>query len=113
MKFICLICIFWLAGCQRQAVPVIRSRNAPLPQKLESVYPPRETVKADTLSGKIIFANRCGRCHGLPVPGQFNREKWDDVLPLMFPRAGLNNEEALHVRTWVLANASKPRTLNP
>ncbi|MGQ0737835.1 MAG: hypothetical protein ACT4OJ_02140 [Bacteroidota bacterium] len=96
-----------LAACQKKAVPVITGRKAELPKKFESIYPPKETMPPDTLAGKRIFMSRCGRCHALPEAKQFSIEKWDDILPLMFPRAGLNNVEALHVRAYVLANTAK------
>lgn len=95
-----------VAACTKKATPVITERNAPLPKKFESSYPPKETIAPDTIAGKRIFTSRCGRCHGLPETKQFSVEKWDDILPTMFLRAGLNNEEALHVRTFVLNNAA-------
>ena len=99
--------ILLLVSCHKKAVPVITERQADLPRKTESLYPPKETVKADTVMGNRLFMARCGRCHGLPEPKQFSKEKWDDILPLMFPRSRFNNEEALHVRAYVLANAAK------
>lgn len=96
-----------LVSCQKKTVPLITERKSEPPRKLSSIYPPQATVAADTLAGKRLFAGRCGRCHGLPDTHQFNAERWDDILPLMFPRSGFNNEEALHVRAWVLANAKR------
>lgn len=48
---------------------------------------------------------RCNRCHGLPEPAKFTHKKWDEILPLMFPRAGLDNDASLHVRTYLMALA--------
>jgi hypothetical protein len=97
--------IFLLLSCQKKSVPVITERKADLPRKTESVYPPKATIAADTLLGSRLFIASCGRCHGLPEPKQFSKEKWEAILPLMFPRSRFNNEEALHVRAYVLANA--------
>jgi cytochrome c len=94
-------------SCNRKVIPVIASREAPPPQKSQFIYPPKATVPADTTAGKRLFAIRCNRCHGLPLVSQFNAERWEMILPLMFPRSGFNNEEALHVRAYVLANAVK------
>ena len=96
-----------LSACHKKAVPVITERDAAPPKKFESNYPPKETVTPDTLAGKRIYTSRCGRCHDLPLASQFSATRWDDILPVMFPRARLTNEEALHVRTWVLVNAGK------
>jgi hypothetical protein len=99
--------ILVLAACQKKAVPVITERKTEPPKIINSQYPPKETVAPDTLAGKRIFISRCGRCHTLPVMKQFGVERWDDILSVMFPRARLNNEEALHVWKYVLANAAK------
>jgi hypothetical protein len=99
--------IILLASCHQKAVPVISERKAEPPKKFESIYPPKETVPPDTTAGKQLFTARCGRCHGLPETNQFTAEKWDGILPVMFPRTGMNNEEALHVRAYVFANAKK------
>lgn len=107
MKLLSAFAILITVACTRKAAPSIINRNAAPPQKAKSIYPPEETVAPDTLAGKQIFAGRCGRCHSLPETNQFTVVKWDDILPDMFPRARLNNEEALHVRTWLLANAKK------
>ncbi len=99
--------IVLLFSCQKKAVPVITGREAELPRKTEFIYPPKATVAPDTLLGNRLFTARCGRCHGLPEPKQFSAKKWDDILPLMFPRSRFDNEEALHVRAYVLANSEK------
>ncbi len=99
--------ILVLAACQKKALPVITERKTEPPAKINSKYPPKETVAPDTLAGKRIFISRCGRCHALPEMKQFSMERWDDILPVMFPRARMNNEEALHVRAYLLANAAK------
>jgi hypothetical protein len=99
--------LFLLIACHKKTVPVITERNAELPKKIGSNYPPQATVPPDTVAGKSIYTTRCGRCHDLPLPAQFSAARWDDILPTMFPRARLTNEEALHVRTWVLVNAGK------
>lgn len=94
-------------ACHKKATPVITERNAELPKKTNSIYPPVQNVAPDTVAGRQIFTARCGRCHGLPEAKQFTVAKWDGILPDMFPRARLTNEEALHVRTFILSNAKK------
>lgn len=107
IKAALIFLILLAAACHKKAVPVITERKTELPKKFESIYPPEQTVSPDTIAGKRIFMARCDRCHGLPGTKQFSVEKWDDILPTMFPRAGLNNEEALHVRAYILANTTK------
>lgn len=98
---------FLLLSCQQKSVPVISTRKADPPRKLQTVYPPVAAVAVDTAAGKQLFTAKCDRCHGLPLPQQFTKERWDDILPLMFPRSGFSNEEAFQVRAYVLALAAR------
>ena len=84
-------------------MPVITSRTTepPLPTK------PVVDVKPDIETGKIIFTNRCGNCHGLPKPDDFTAKRWDGILSYMVPRARLNNEQGIHVTAYLKANAQK------
>ena len=106
-KYLLVLVFFVLISCTKKALPVITTRETVKPVKRQLVYPPKETVKPDTVLGKEIFVLRCGRCHGLPQPGQFNAGRWDDILPGMIERANLDNEQALHVRTYLLSLAAK------
>jgi hypothetical protein len=99
--------VILLLACHPKGLPVITERKTE-PLRLQAfIYPPKETVSPDTVLGHRIFTNRCGRCHGLPSPTQLTISGWDKILPVMMPRAGLDNEEALHVRAWIF------RSLNP
>ncbi len=96
-----------LVACHKKGIPEMTDRKAPLPKMVSSVYPPKETVAPDTLAGRAIFAGRCSRCHALPQAGQFNAVRWDEILPVMIPRARLDNEQALHLRAYLLSQAAK------
>jgi cytochrome c5 len=102
---ISLIFILVVISCQKKAVPTITERNAVPPSKVSYTYPPESAAPADTLTGRQLFTARCGRCHGLPEPQQFTITKWENILPIMFPRTGLSSEQAFHVRAYLLANA--------
>lgn len=102
-----ILLVLMFAACNKKAIPEITDRKAEPPKMMRVEYPPKQTVAPDTIAGKNIFTMRCGRCHGLPDAEKFTAERWDDILPLMIPRAGLNNEESLHVRTYLMAHAAK------
>jgi hypothetical protein len=55
----------------------------------------------------MIFTNRCGRCHDLPKPEQYTSERWKGILSYMNPRAGLNEEQGVHITAYLQANAAK------
>lgn len=91
-----------LLSCQKKAVPVITGRTTePSAPKTEELSAP------DLLTGKQIFKNRCGRCHGLPDPVQYTAKRWETIMALMSPKAKLSKQEQVHVMTWVKENASK------
>jgi hypothetical protein len=101
--FMALILSVWLLGCQKKSVPVITERKSE-PPKIARLYPPEGSVLPDTLMGKTVFINRCSRCHGLPDLQKYTRERWEDILESMIPGAGINQENAVHIRAYVLAS---------
>lgn len=104
-KYLPVLLLF--VACSKKSVPLITSRDAEKPNVLKEVYPPEGTVKPDLAVGKTLFTNRCGRCHGLPDPAAHHAENWESILLSMIPKAKLNQEQAVHVRAYVLANAGK------
>jgi hypothetical protein len=91
-----------LYSCQKKAVPVITTRTIePSAPETEELSPP------DLPAGKLLFTNRCGRCHGLPDPVQYTAKRWETIMVLMAPRAKLSKQEQVHVTAWVKENAAK------
>jgi hypothetical protein len=99
--------IFFLSACQKKAMPVITERKTSPPPKVAAIYPPAGTVVPDTLTGKSVFINRCGRCHGLPDLASYTTKIWEGILESMIPRARIEQQNAVHVRAYVMANAAK------
>ncbi len=94
-------------ACQKKSTPVITERKTEPPSRVENLYAAPGTVIPDTVEGKKIFTNRCGRCHGLPDPVQFTASRWENILASMLPRIRVSQEQAVHVRAYVLANVAK------
>jgi hypothetical protein len=91
-----------IIACNKKAMPVITSRtNEPPPAKSIT------DVKPDLETGKTIFINRCGNCHGLPKADDFTAKRWDGILLYMIPRARLNSEQGIHITAYLKANAQK------
>ena len=59
------------------------------------------------LMGKAVYTNRCGRCHALKNTKAFTSKDWEIILPVMIPRARLNESEAQQVRAYVMAHTKK------
>lgn len=97
-----LTTIIIISACNKKAVPVITARKVePAPVK------PVSNVKPNTELGKMIFTNRCGRCHDLPRPEQYTAQRWDGILSSMIPRSRLNDEQAVHITAYLKANAKQ------
>ncbi|MEO7923642.1 MAG: hypothetical protein ABIR30_08180 [Chitinophagaceae bacterium] len=91
-------------ACQKKALPVITERKE-VPRG--EVTNNSIAIAPDTVTGKSVFMARCGRCHGLPEPGQYSAGRWETILATMMPRARLNNEQKVHLSAWVKANAAR------
>lgn len=97
-----LFVLIILLSCQKKAVPVITART------IEPSAPKTGELSApDLLTGKQIFTNRCGRCHGLPDAVQYTEKRWETIMVLMAPKAKLSKQEQVHVTAWVKENAAK------
>lgn len=102
---IIIIFLLIVSACQKKSVPTITGRTSK-PNKEKSTPLPG-TIAPDTAIGKIIFVNRCGKCHGLPLPSQFNEKMWGEILISMMPKARLKNEQKIHLTAYVMDNAKK------
>jgi hypothetical protein len=97
------VIVYTLSACHNKAVPVITSRTTeplrPVTAKVD--------VKPDMETGKIIFTNRCSKCHDLPRADQYTTQRWEGILSSMIPKARLNEEQAIHVTAYLKAQAKK------
>ena len=100
--YLIIFIVIIVVACTRKALPVITERKSDPP-----LAKPVIDVKPDMEKGKIVFTNRCGRCHDLPKPEQFTAQRWDGILSYMIPRARLNDEQGIHVTVYLKANAQK------
>ena len=101
--FVLTTLIVFIQACQQKALPTITTRTTE-PSKPVIIA---VDVKPDAAIGKIIFTNRCGRCHALPDPVQFTAQRWDGILARMIPRARLDKEQEIHVTAFIKENCIK------
>jgi len=99
-----LLCLVIAEACSKKSVPVITARTS---EPAKPVTATATDIIPDLETGKMIFTNRCGRCHGLPEPAQFSIQRWETILAIMIPRARLNKEQETHITAWLKANAKK------
>jgi len=65
-----------------------------------------QTLYADMEPGEKIFYERCTVCHGPREVSHFTKNQWKGITPSMFPRAGLDANEADLVMEFLMRNAS-------
>jgi mono/diheme cytochrome c family protein len=51
--------------------------------------------------GKKTFELRCGRCHGLKQPVDFEQQKWVQIMERMAPKAQLDETQKSAVLAYV------------
>ena len=73
---------------------------------LDRVYDITESLLADATPGEKIFYERCTVCHGPREVSHFTMNQWKGITPSMFPRAGLDENEATLVMEFLMENAS-------
>ncbi|HMU45543.1 MAG TPA: hypothetical protein PKC72_04195 [Chitinophagaceae bacterium] len=99
----CILLMIVSIACSKKSLPEITARTLEPQQPVSA----KVDVVPNIETGKIIFSNRCSRCHGLPEPSQYSEKRWETILSVMVPRARLTKEQEIHVREYVLKNASK------
>jgi len=102
-SILAIFLVFLFFACSKKTLPVITSRT----KEPEAPKKPVLNIQPDTATGKIVFMNRCNRCHDLPKPDQYTAQRWDGILSFMIPRARLTDEQGFHVTAYLKANAAK------
>src|SRR5690606_1572056 len=65
----------------------------------------RNYTPAQMEEGKVIWQDKCDKCHKLYDPASHTVVKWEMILPRMSQKAKLTEEEAGKVRAFILTNA--------
>ncbi|MBL7741271.1 MAG: hypothetical protein JNK14_18755 [Chitinophagaceae bacterium] len=96
-----------IAACHRKTVPVIAERKEfpPAPKSAEQ-SPPANTSELIS-AGKVLYQDKCNRCHDLQGPEVYTSERWNSILKIMMPRARMNEEEKKQVTAYIMTYARK------
>jgi hypothetical protein len=60
--------------------------------------------------GRGMYIEKCSGCHSLIEPSKFAEEKWMEEIKEMKVKAKLSDDEEFAILTYVLTEASVPRT---
>lgn len=61
-------------------------------------------LTAELAAGKSIFEAKCGKCHDMPVPNHYTKEKWTPIMNSMAKKAKISDEEKALVYNYVTMN---------
>lgn len=94
--FVSLI-IFLIVACSKKTLPTIERRT---------VEPPAPKTEINIAAGEKLYATRCIKCHELYKPEKYTAQRWESILTIMIPRAGLTGADAANVRAYIKANSA-------
>lgn len=57
------------------------------------------------VKGKVVYINRCGRCHNLKPMQKYTAEEWSPILQVMIHKARLNASDSTSVTAYIRAHA--------
>ena len=92
-----LLTLLALVACSKKTLPTIERRTE---------EPTAPKIEINIAAGELLFNTRCIKCHELPKPSKYNGQRWEAILSIMIPRAGLSGADAANVRAYVKANSA-------
>ncbi|MFB2533444.1 molybdopterin-dependent oxidoreductase [Paracoccus sp. p3-h83] len=73
---------------------------------LDRIYDLVQELYAHMEPGERMFYERCTVCHGPRDPAGFTQQQWKGILPSMFERAGLDDDQRQMVTDFLMKNAA-------
>ena len=58
-------------------------------------------------AGKVIYENKCGKCHTLFAPDKYNAKQWRKWVDKMAPKAKLNSNQTEQVYQYLSTTTKK------
>lgn len=58
-------------------------------------------LTSELAQGKLLFENKCGRCHDLPSPSSYSKEKWTPIMEDMYKKAKMTEADRDLVYNYV------------
>jgi cytochrome c5 len=89
---------------------VVQTTPTPVQQPVATevkVENPTPASPANIADGKATFESKCGRCHALKSPADYDATRWVKLVDWMAPKAQLNDTEKANVIAYVQANAKQ------
>ena len=97
LVWVCALAI--VAGCTL-------TPSAPPPQVdavIVSAAQARGWDEAALRRGRTLYSTKCARCHSPVLISYLTVPEWDETLPRMIDKAGLEDDAAADVRAYIMA----------
>ena len=110
MKKIAIVslCFISIALTQCKTSSKAASAKAPEPAAASTTVAkpaPQPDPAAVIAVGQSIYNAKCGECHKLPQPAQYNQADWAHIMVKMSRKAHLSEEETAQVLAFLNSNA--------
>lgn len=99
--FFVLLLVLVLLACRQQNIIISNPVKAETEKQVDNAVA-ASASKSELEQGRIIYTNRCNRCHNLKPIANFSDEEWKGLLADMIPRAKLTDAEGNLVRNYVM-----------
>lgn len=60
-----------------------------------------EVQDSNVEEGKMLYSQKCGKCHDLKVIDNYTKDQWANILPKMGVKAKLTDAEYAQVNAYV------------
>ena len=107
LVFLCFISIA-LTRCKTSSQATTAKTAEPSSATTNVAKPaPQPDPAAAIAHGQSIYNAKCGECHKLPQPVQYNQDDWAHIMVKMSRKAHLSEAETSQVLAFIDSNAKQ------
>ena len=93
-----------LTACSHKSTPTAAA--APKAKEAPAQFNMMSAASPSVIEGEKVYNAKCGKCHDLKKPSEYNAKEWTSIMRSMAVKAKLNNVEKSDVMAFV-ANGAK------
>lgn len=97
---IMMVIVATVSSCTSKKAATSEKSPADIVAEIKKNY-----TEAQLAEGKTLWQDNCKKCHKLHDGPDYTVKKWENVLPRMFNRAKVNDDQAGKIRAYLLAHA--------
>jgi len=84
-------------ACSHKSTPT----TAAAPQQAPVQFNMMTAASPSVVEGEKVYNAKCGKCHDLKKPSEYNAKEWTSIMRSMAPKAKLSEEERSNVMAYV------------